>query len=85
MIEIYFEVDGKKVSLDNFGDEFEKSMYAEVINSISNLLGSVSCPEHHQKPSVTFVKGDGSELSWKVGGCCQALIDAALNKFKEND
>ena len=72
MVDVSFEVNGKKVSLDKFGDEFEKAMYSHVINNISGLLGSVSCPEHNQKPSVTFVKGSGDELSWKVGGCCQA-------------
>ena len=82
MIEITFEINGRKVNPNKIGNEIEKSILQQVSNDIKKALSSVRCQEHGQAPSVT-VKGKSLDnLSFEVKGCCQELIDEALKKLQ---
>ena len=82
MIDVTFEIGGRKVSPNRLGDEVEKAILSEVAANVKKGLGSVTCPEHGQRPKV-IVKGRNiKKLSWEVTGCCQKLIDTAMRKLK---
>lgn len=81
MVNISFEVGGRKVSSDQFGDALEKEALKQITDSIKKKLSSVRCKEHGERPSVK-IKGKGlSDLKFEVCGCCQDLIDQATKKL----
>ena len=82
MIDITFEIGGRKVSPDRFGDELEKAILSEVADNVKKALSSVMCPKHGQRPRVKVKGRNVNNLSWEVEGCCQELIDMAMNKLK---
>ena len=82
MIDITFEIGGKKVSPDRLGDELEKAILSELAEKVKRSLSSVRCPEHGQGPRVTVKGRSVNNLGWEVEGCCQKLIDLAMNKLK---
>ena len=82
MIDITFEIGGKKVSPNRVGDELEKAIFKQVTENIKKALSSVRCPEHGEYPKV-IVKGRSMDkLNFDIHGCCQNLIDLATSKLK---
>ena len=81
MIDIEFEIGGRKVRPNSIGDALEQAFLEEVADGIKKSLSSVRCPEHGGRPKVT-VKGSAIDnLSFEVEGSCQSLIDSALKKL----
>lgn len=82
MIDITFEINGRRVSPNNIRGALEEAILQEVSENIRKSLSSVICPKHGGRPRVR-VKGRSLErLSCEVEGCCQELIDKALHKLK---
>ena len=44
MIDVTFEIGGKKVSPNRLGDELEKAIFKQVTENIKKTLSSVRCP-----------------------------------------
>ncbi len=82
MIDISFEINGRKVSPRNVGNALESAMLESVQDSIAKAVGSARCPEHGQKPKIK-VKGHSLDsLTFEVSGCCDSLIEAVKRKLK---
>ncbi len=81
-IDFSYEVNGKKVSLDQFGNELEKAVLMEAKDMIKSKLESVVCKEHQQRPKVKIVASSSDEIDFEINGCCQQLIDDATAKLK---
>ena len=82
MIDIRFEIGGRKVSPDRVGSEMEKAILKEVTEKIRKALTSVTCAEYGQRPRVTLKGRTVDALSFHIEGCCQALIEEAQKKLK---
>lgn len=82
MIDVTFEIGGRKVSPNKLGDELQKVILTEVASKVKKALSSLTCPDHHRRPKVTIKGRDINNLSWEVQGCCQKLIDAAIKKLE---
>lgn len=82
MIDVSFEIGGKKVHPNNIGDALEKALLGEITSNIKKAIGSVKCSEHGNSPSVKVKGRSLDKLSFEVGGCCQGLIDTALKKLQ---
>lgn len=82
MIDVTFEIGGRKVSPNRFGDELERAVLKQVSNNVKRSLSAVCCPRHGRQPKVTIKGRRIDNLSWEVQGCCQQLIDKALAKLK---
>lgn len=81
MLEISFEINGKKVNPNNIGDALESAMFQKIGESIKKAVGSVRCTEHNQAPKV-LVKGKNLDnLSIEVSGCCDSIIKKATEKL----
>ena len=52
MIDISFEVNGRKISPNSIGNTLEAAMLNSVKESISQFVGNVRCAEHGQKPKI---------------------------------
>ena len=82
MIDISFEIGGRKVNPNQIGDALKKAVLQQVADSVKKSLSSVRCSEHGQRPTVKVKGRNLDNLSFEVKGCCQSLIDQALKKLK---
>lgn len=81
MIDIHFEIDGKRVSPNKIGDALEKSILQEITNQIKASLQAVRCEEHGQYPKVTIKGRNLDNLSFEISGCCDSLVSKASSKL----
>jgi len=82
MIDISFEINGRKVSPRNVGDALESAMLQSIQDSISKTVGSVRCPEHGQKPKIKVKGRNLDSLKFEVSGCCDSLIEEVKRKLE---
>ena len=82
MIDISFEINGRKVSPGSIGGALEKAILQGVSDSIKQSVGSVRCPEHGSAPKIVAKGRSVDNLSLHVSGCCQKLIDKVQAKLK---
>jgi hypothetical protein len=82
MFDLTFEIGGRNVNPDQIGDALDKAIFQQIVDNMKKFFGSVWCSEHGQRPSVKVKGKDFSNLSSKVAGCCQAIIDKATEKLK---
>lgn len=82
MIDITFEINGRKVNPNNFKNAIESEILSSIKDTITKSVGSIYCREHNQKPKI-IVKGRNLEnLSFQVSGCCDTLIKEVEQKLK---
>ncbi len=82
MIDITFEINGRKVPPSNMGNALDSAMLQSVKNSISKAVGSTRCPEHGQKPKIKAKGRSLDSLKFEVSGCCDNLIGEVKKKLK---
>jgi hypothetical protein len=82
MLDISFEINGKKVSPRNVGNALESALLHSVQESITKSVGSARCPAHGQKPKIKVKGRNLDSLSFEVSGCCDQLIETVRRKLK---
>jgi len=82
MIDISFEINGRKVSPRNMGNALESALLQSVQESITKAIGSTRCPEHGQKPKINVKGRKLDSLNFEVSGCCNQLIETVQKKLK---
>lgn len=80
MIGIKFEIDGKKVKPNNFGNALEAAMLSQITEHLKESVGSIRCKEHNQSPTLKVKGRDMNNLSYEVHGCCDALIEQVSDR-----
>ncbi len=81
MIDIRFEINGRRIEPRNMGDALEAAMLAAVDKGIRQKVGSCRCPVHGQAPKLVG-KGRGfDKISFEVSGCCEKLIEDVKRKL----
>lgn len=81
MVEVSFEINGRKVQPDQISEALTKAVLTSVAEQIKSKLGSVRCPEHGKFPKI-ICKGKSIEnLGFEVSGCCEELIDSVKRKL----
>lgn len=82
MVEITWEINGKKVSANNFGNALEAAVFKSVQERISQAVGSTRCAVHGKAAQITVRGRDLKDLNFEVKGCCEALIEQVRIKLK---
>jgi len=82
MIDISFEINGKKLSPRNVGNTIERALLQSVQNEISRSVGSIRCPEHGRKPTIKAKGRSIDSLRFEVSGCCDGLIKRVKRKLR---
>lgn len=82
MVDVSFEINGRKVSPNGTGDALEAAIMQSVGDSIKKSVGSVRCPEHGASPKIMCKGRNLSNLSFEVSGCCQKLMDSVKARLK---
>lgn len=81
MIEISFEINGKKLNPNNIADALESAMIQEIGNSIKESVGSIRCSEHNQAPKILLKGKSRDNLSIEVSGCCDDLVKRVTDRL----
>lgn len=83
MIGITYEVNGRRVSRE----EFQGDIMAEIMQTfgeeVQEVLAMCVCPVHGEQPSVTIKSTSDSSISYEVAACCDTLIALAQKKLDE--
>lgn len=82
MLDISFEINGRKVKPNNVGDALENAVVSSVAESIKKSVGSIRCKEHNQSPIIKVKGRSLDSLSFEVSGCCEALTQEITEKLK---
>lgn len=82
MLDITFEVNGKKINPNNVKDAMESAILNGVAESIKSSIGHIKCPEHEQSPKIKVKGRNLDSLSFDVSGCCDELIEKVKVKLK---
>jgi actin-like ATPase involved in cell morphogenesis len=82
MLNITYEINGKKVNPKSFGNAIEQAILNQVTEHIKKTVGSVRCSEHHQAPKIKVKGRSLDKLSFEVSGCCEQLIEKVKQKLK---
>lgn len=77
MFKITFELNGKPVQPGQLGNAFQDAVLESVQEHVTEKLSSVRCPEHGSAPTVVCTGRSLDELTFKISGCCQKLIDTS--------
>jgi hypothetical protein len=82
MVTIEYLVDGRKVSLDEFGDAITQAVLEQAAQGVQEALQNCSCTVH-QQPSTVRLKSPGAgDVQFEIEGCCeehQAALLKAIN------
>lgn len=82
-LNIKYEINGREVSSDNFGDELLAAAVADVIAQGKTLIDGVSCPTHGTRPTNVEAKVVGEKIEWLYLACCEAHKSAIEAKLQE--
>lgn len=81
MVEIRFEIGGRRVVPRNMRDALEAAMLSAVQDGLRKKVGSCRCPEHGQAPQLLGKGRSIDKLSFEVTGCCEKVIHEVKKKL----
>jgi len=82
MIDVQFEVAGRKISLDGMNPGLQRSMLATIREALGERVGDVECPHHHCAPHILCKGPSVVELSMEISGCCDHIIDKVESRLQ---
>ena len=81
MFDISFKINGRKVQPNNIGNALEAAILKDLQDSIKKAVGSIRCPKHGRAAKIVAQGRTLSNLSFKVSGCCDSLIENVTKKL----
>jgi hypothetical protein len=82
MIDISFEINGRKVTQSNMDNALESALLQSMQESITKSVGAARCPAHGQSPKIKVMGRNLNSLSFEVSGCCNQLIETVNKNLK---
>lgn len=83
MLELYFELNGRRVDSRNIGGAIEKATLQIVKEHITKKVGDARCPDHRSGAKIVAKGRDLSNLTFDVSGCCDKLIEEVKRKLSD--
>jgi hypothetical protein len=74
VIEIRYEINGRRIDPRNVRDAIESAVLGAVSDSISQKLRSCRCPDHGGTPKLIGKGRSVDKLNFEISGCCDNLI-----------
>lgn len=81
MIDIHFEIGGRRVDPRNMRDALEVAMLSAVQDGLRKKVGACRCSEHGQTPKLMAKGRSLDKLNFEVTGCCEKAIDEVKRKL----
>jgi hypothetical protein len=80
MIDISFEINGRKINPNRIGDALERAALKSVKEQIVKKIGSIRDPKTGERPKIKIVGRNLDNLSFEVSGS-QELVDLVKKKM----
>ena len=82
MVDVSFEIEGKRVEPDSMKDVLDIMFLKHVRNQINDSVNAIWCKKHGEQVSV-LVKGSSLDnLNYQVSGCCDEFVNRVKKKIK---
>ena len=81
MLDISFEINGKKVNPNNVKNALDSAILSQVAESVKKSVGNLRCAEHGQSPKIKVKGHNLDNLSFDISGCCNDLIETVSCKI----
>lgn len=81
MIDVRFEINGRRVDPRNIGNILEAAVLKAAASEIQKKVGSCRCPEHGKAPEMVGKGRNLDKLNFEVSGCCDKLIEEVKRKL----
>ena len=82
MIEISYEIGGKRVNPSNFKDALTSSIIKAVGEKIKKKIKSTRCLEHNGSANIKVVGSSLNSLRMEVSGCCSSYVDKVKKELQ---
>ena len=81
MIEIFYDVNGKRVKQETFEHSLDETLHDILLQAMIDLLQErirgIKCPVHGESPEVTFTVSKSDKMMFVISGCCDLPINLA--------
>ena len=77
-----YRIGNRRVSEAQWERHFEQQARTAVSDAIEGRVRSVRCPVHGRTPTRVTATPSGTDLNWRVEGCCDALIAAVQRSLR---
>lgn len=82
MLDINFEINGRKINKDNVKDSLEAAMIKAVSDQIVQAVGEMRCPDHGEAPKILCTGKEFTDISIEVpSSCCGKLLGMVRGKL----
>ncbi len=75
MLDISFEVAGRKVDLGSMNPGLPRSILGQIRDALDEQVGEITCTEHCCAPRIICSGPSVVELSMQLCGCCDQVLD----------
>jgi len=82
MIEITFEINGKKVDPKNIRNELERALYETVVEEIEEKIINIRDPKTGEHPKIKVVGKSLDKLTFEITASSEALIARTKKALK---
>ena len=81
MMEIYFEINGKRVDPKKLSNVLEKAMFEGVKKHVKRKLQNVRCSKHSSGAKIVCKGPDLEHLKFEISGCCKEFMGVIKDKL----
>lgn len=81
MMDLRFEINGRRVDPRNIGDALTAVLMDAVAKEIKRKVGMCRCPVHGKGPTVVGKGCSADKMAFEVEGCCENLIEEVRRRF----
>lgn len=81
MIDISFEINGRKVRPSQLGNELEKAAFEAIKKDIVRKVGNIRAPKTGQRPRIKVKGRSLDKLSFEVSGS-EELVERVKQKLR---
>lgn len=74
MVDIHFDIGGRRVNPGNTRDALDSAMFGAVEVGIRKKLGVCRRPEHGKTPKLTAKGRSLQTIKFEISGCCEGII-----------
>ena len=82
MFNLEWRINGRPVPSNRLADELTKTIKAEAIDETKKVIARVRCPVHGTGARNIRVHGNGDQVRFEFGPCCDRLEQAIAAKLR---
>lgn len=79
-----FEIAGVPFDPNTISDPAERELVSSIVESVSERIGRLHCPQHQEGPRILFRGIDLEHLEMEVLGCCESFLAQITAKMSES-